>query len=218
MPLDRDSTRRDDARSRRRVRKCPNGLQPVSVRYSTAESERVVPDCTPLPVVAVLMTLWCRGPARHPFKVEIEGSNPSRVANPMVRSWRRCARSRGDRGRRRAARGWAVTQEAEPPAPRHQPRRRPACPRHHGEGEVDLSRDPALARGLRRLGWPRRPSASGRCRRPTPGRPQRLAAGRSARPGVRPTRAQRCQPPRAQSRARCVDRRSRGRRIRRGAP
>ena len=26
------------------------------------------------------LTLWCRGPARHPFKVEIEGSNPSRVA------------------------------------------------------------------------------------------------------------------------------------------
>ena len=28
-------------------------------------------------------TLWCRGPARHPFKVKIEGSNPSRVANPI---------------------------------------------------------------------------------------------------------------------------------------
>ena len=26
-------------------------------------------------------TLWCRGPARHPFKVEIVGSNPTRVAN-----------------------------------------------------------------------------------------------------------------------------------------
>src|SRR5713226_7257826 len=30
------------------------------------------------------MTLWCRGPARHPFKVEIEGSNPSRVAIPRA--------------------------------------------------------------------------------------------------------------------------------------
>ena len=27
-------------------------------------------------------TLWCRGPARHPFKVEIVGSNPTRVATP----------------------------------------------------------------------------------------------------------------------------------------
>ena len=26
------------------------------------------------------LTLWCRGPARHPFMVKIEGSNPSRVA------------------------------------------------------------------------------------------------------------------------------------------
>src|SRR5678816_3856001 len=28
------------------------------------------------------LTLWCRGPARHPFKVETVGSNPTRVARP----------------------------------------------------------------------------------------------------------------------------------------
>ena len=57
---------------------------------------RSVEDCldsnsTPIgsrPACGVLrsirpQTLWCRGPARDPFKVEIEGSNPSRVAKLM---------------------------------------------------------------------------------------------------------------------------------------
>ena len=30
-------------------------------------------------------TLWCRGLARHPFKVKIAGSNPARVATPPFR-------------------------------------------------------------------------------------------------------------------------------------
>ena len=35
--------------------------------------------------VRATQTLWCRGPARHPFKVEIVGSNPTRVANSPIR-------------------------------------------------------------------------------------------------------------------------------------